>query len=73
MMRTTIRFTNPEKLDATMVVTMTVANWKELQKLLSELDGSSRNTWPLSKFLDAISTTISEAERVIFHSEERPA
>lgn len=62
-MRTKFEFNKPDDLVATVSVTMSVKEFRELRKQL-------KNEWPSWKLGDAIGDVIRQAETVFYATEE---
>ena len=56
-MRTVFSLKQPEKIEATMTITMPLEEWKDLRDQLSD-------RWPASRFSDQIRDMVAKAEQV---------
>lgn len=63
-MKMLYKLANPDALVATMTISMSVSEWKQLDKELS-------HAWPASKLSEAIGKILREAERTVYNEQER--
>jgi hypothetical protein len=58
-MRTHMKLTVPDSVEATMTLTMTIKEWREFSKQLTD-------EWPSTRVADAIGSTIDQAEKAVW-------